>query len=309
MKTAVVARNIAVLSILALTLTAASSAAWSAEPAPRAQQMSIYRKAYIAGFKAGWRKAATRDTNSLQGGSSSASGDVSSPFGLSADWKTFAGAEGMSFSALRFNPSYQLSPSFSTSATVGTRVAFTDDSRAKIEDARLIFSHSGGQIARGVSFKAKSELLLPFSVASRNEERLSTSIKLLPKFCFDLSEAGMKGLDSYLLLNASRRFHRSDVSASGSANTRTNFSPEVGTGYAVSKAVSVYAGFARTFSWNTAGDASDGYEHYQELGWTASPQVSLALGHYNEGPLTPSDSLAFWSDAGSSIYGALTYTF
>lgn len=216
------------------------------------------------------------------------------------------------------SPDHQLSSDFNLSValrptkedSVSFALAATKDLKGERE-----FAFSDGSLGysrklyrtTGYSISGSIAAILPMSETSRDIQKLGTGIVIAPNISSSL------GLDSFsAALRPSLRynFHSMKTNMLGGSNTEYSLGARLTLGYNLTDEFSLSA--VSSYARNTTyyGNTIDSYSFIQALGYQATEELALEIGHSNGGnALAPNGTdtdINFYDDNTSTIYFALT---
>ena len=239
----------------------------------------------------------------------------------SSSYKNYSASFSSSITTNMFKPStpdHQLSSDFNLSValkpmkenSVSFALAANKDLKGEREfnwsDGSLAYSHSLYK-TEDYSISGAAIVILPMSKSSREIQGLNTGIIIAPTIS---SAFGTDSFSASLRPSARYNFHRYKTSLLGGSNTEYALGARLTLGYNFTDEISVNA--ASSYNRNTTyyGNTSDNYAFIQSLGYQATPEFALELGHANGGnALAPNGTdtdINFYDDNSSTVYFALT---
>lgn len=207
-----------------------------------------------------------------------------------------------------FNLSVALKPTKEDSVSFG--LAATKDLKGERE-----FAFSDGSLGYSrrlyrtpeYSLSGSIAAILPMSESSREIQKLNTGLVIAPSIS---SSLGIDSFSAQLRPSLRYNFHSMKTNMLGGSNTEYSLGARLTLGYNLTDELSLSA--VSSYARNTTyyGNSIDSYSFIQALGYQATDELALELGHANGGnALAPNGvdtDINFYNDNTSTIYFALT---
>ena len=196
--------------------------------------------------------------------------------------------------------------------TVGGSKDFKGEEQYLLSDGVLSFGLTPQRLNPFFTAQEGLSVILPISIASREQNSLILGARLAPKLTCDLSAtrvAALQGLSFFGQAVGGHNLHSYETSTTGKANTQTLLGVVAGGEYARG-IFGMSLSFSRTQYWKYQKGQSDRYGVSGEVAANLGDATSLALGYLNSGNGLKANgqesNVSVFSSEDSSIYLGLT---
>lgn len=191
--------------------------------------------------------------------------------------------------------------------------SWNDEQELTFSNTALRYIHGPYALNRDLSLTFDGFATLPTSKASHVDESLLVGFALRPNLKIDLSKRLLNGLAIYLRTSVTRNIHEYTVSASGKSNPQYVWTNRIDLEYQMTKKFGILFVGSASNLWTYEGNLYQNFRALQELSYSPLENLSIALGHRNEGSQIKANgetsNISVFNSRASVVYSGLSYTF
>ncbi|OFZ56456.1 MAG: hypothetical protein A2428_14405 [Bdellovibrionales bacterium RIFOXYC1_FULL_54_43] len=228
-------------------------------------------------------------------------------------------ADRASESSLALVPSYAIAESYDLSAQIIFSRQLENEMKSSVSDAVVGISRSNLPVNQFLRLSPRLAATIAVNEYSRERDSLRFALHFKPTFKFDLSRLGRVdwgGMNRVIFnhqFSVTRNFHSFKTSRTGSSNIAYSTSYAGTLGYRFPQRVTLAGSFTRAIGWSYEGHPKHNFELAQELSYSLSEHVELALGHSNAGAAFKENgrdsNIAFHDVSDSTVFGSVTLSY
>ena len=227
-------------------------------------------------------------------------------------------ADRASESSLALVPSYAISEDYRLNAQIVFSRQLENEMKSSVSDAVVGINRSSLPINRFLRLSPRLAATIAVNEYSREHDSLRFALHFKPTFKFDLSriagaDVGMSRIVFNHQFSVTRNFHSYSTSRTGSSNISYSTSYTGTLGYRFPQGLTLAGSFTRAIGWSYEGHPKNNFELAQELSYSLSEHVELALGHSNAGAAFKENgrdsNIAFHDVSDSTVFGSVSLSY
>lgn len=207
--------------------------------------------------------------------------------------------------------SIKMTPEYSTSITTSYNQDLKDSELADWGDSSVRFSRKGFEISPLFTLAPALSVGLPTSKRSKTGSGLIGTLGVSGGFGF-VKGTLPEGVSLSGSIGLTRLFHQYEEALSGSVNTAWSSTRSVSAGYSRGR-FDFSISLTHRNGWTYQGGVRESFEHSEEIGYSASDNLSISIGHTLAGSALKANAQdsnwALLNENDSTVYGSLTLTY